>query len=400
MGGGVAYYIKSNISFNIRTDFSTEIENIFFDILLPNSKPILVGITYRPPDQSGFLNNLSAAITGTTSFDANEAYILGDLNIDLQKRQSHYREFCSLHGLKQLITSPTRVTETTSSLLDHVLTNSCDRVSQSGVIDIGISDHQIIYCTRKITREKFHEHNEITIRSLKNYSQEAYINTLKETDFPDYSQYNDVNKAYDDFIQRTVHVIDKIAPLKKIRLKGCNQDWFDNELHDAIKNRDKLFSMFKKRKLHSDNIKYKKARNFVQRLIKKKKKQFIVGKLEQNIGKPKDLWKSLKSLGFSSKTSSKSKICLKDNDNLSFDPKINANIFMKFYSNLASDLVKKLPTPPNIFGNDTVKKYYENYNLDGKNFIFSKTTEETVLKLLLNINTSKAAGPVIHQQFF
>ena len=118
---------------------------------MPNSKPILVGITYRPPDQSGFLNNLSAAITGTTSFDANEAYILGDLNIDLQKRQSNYREFCSLHGLKQLITSPTRVTETTSSLLDHVLTNSCDRVSQSGVIDIGISDHQIIYCTRKIS---------------------------------------------------------------------------------------------------------------------------------------------------------------------------------------------------------------------------------------------------------
>jgi len=58
-----------------------------------------------------------------------------------------------------LITSPTRVTENTSTILDHVLTNSQDRVSQSGVIDIGLSDHQLTYCTRKIIRPKVYEHN-------------------------------------------------------------------------------------------------------------------------------------------------------------------------------------------------------------------------------------------------
>ena len=49
-GGGVACYIKSDIACNERKDFSNDIENIFLDILLPNSKPILVGIIYRPPD--------------------------------------------------------------------------------------------------------------------------------------------------------------------------------------------------------------------------------------------------------------------------------------------------------------------------------------------------------------
>ena len=42
-GGGVACYIRSDISFNVRGDFSSEIENIFFDILLPKTKPILIG---------------------------------------------------------------------------------------------------------------------------------------------------------------------------------------------------------------------------------------------------------------------------------------------------------------------------------------------------------------------
>ena len=92
-------------------------------------------------------------------------YILEDININLINNQKHtpngikrYQGFCSLHGLKQLITSPTRVTDNSSSLLDHVLTNSTDRISQSGVVDTGLSDHQLIYCTRKVNRTKFNTH--------------------------------------------------------------------------------------------------------------------------------------------------------------------------------------------------------------------------------------------------
>ena len=45
-GGGVACYVNNNVSFNIRSDFSTDIENIFIDILLPKTKPLLLGILY------------------------------------------------------------------------------------------------------------------------------------------------------------------------------------------------------------------------------------------------------------------------------------------------------------------------------------------------------------------
>ena len=38
---------------------------------------------------------------------------------------------------------------TTSSLLDHILTNASWKISQKGVIDVGLSDHQLICCTRK-----------------------------------------------------------------------------------------------------------------------------------------------------------------------------------------------------------------------------------------------------------
>ena len=398
-GGGVACYVRNDISFNVRRDFSDEIENIVFDMLLPKTKPILVGILYRPPDQSKFLDKLSTAISRSNTFDNQEVYILGDLNINLINKQKHipngikrYKEFCSLYGLEQLISTPTRVTMNSSSILDHILTNSTDRVSQSGVIDTGLSDHQLIYCTRKITRTKFNSHKNITIRSLKNYSQDVFLEELNKINFPDYSKFTDINDAYSDFIGKVSLTIDKIAPMKEIRIKNSSKEWFDEEILEEIEKRDKLLAKFKKSRQPSDSQNYKIARNKVQGMIKKKQKNFIAEKLNQNIGKPKELWKSLKSFGLPSKQQSSSTICLEKDGILSFDHKANAEIFKDFYSNLASDLVKKLPNPPNKFGTGTVREYYKNLNLEEKSFTFEPTTHAVVLKLLEDLNPSKSAG--------
>ena len=54
-GGGVACHIRKDLCFNTRPLNCKEIENIIFDILLPKSKPITIGVFYRPPDQANFM---------------------------------------------------------------------------------------------------------------------------------------------------------------------------------------------------------------------------------------------------------------------------------------------------------------------------------------------------------
>ena len=49
-----------------------------------------------------------------------------------------------LYQLSQLINEPTRVTMTTSSLIDHVVTNTPEKISHSGVVHTGISDHSLV----------------------------------------------------------------------------------------------------------------------------------------------------------------------------------------------------------------------------------------------------------------
>ena len=81
---------------------------------------------------------------------------------------------------------------------------------------------------------------------------------------------------------------------------------------------------------------------------------------------------------------------LENGGTLSFDNKANAEILKDFYSNVANDLLQKLPNPPNKYGKDTVKKYYEKLNLSG-NFSFEPVVHASVLSLLQELNPSKSA---------
>ena len=57
-GGGVACYVKKSLAYNYRDNFCKNTESIFSDIFLPKTKPIVIGILYRPPDKNDFVKNL------------------------------------------------------------------------------------------------------------------------------------------------------------------------------------------------------------------------------------------------------------------------------------------------------------------------------------------------------
>ena len=58
-GGGVICYVTNKICYNNKNCISNEIENIFIELLIPKTKPITIGIIYKPPDQTKFLEILS-----------------------------------------------------------------------------------------------------------------------------------------------------------------------------------------------------------------------------------------------------------------------------------------------------------------------------------------------------
>ena len=135
---------------------------------------------------------------------------------------------------KQLIEIPTRVTCSSSTIIDHILASFPDRLSQQGVIDVGLSDHQIICWTRKISRIRG-KHKQIRYRSLKNYSADIFEEALARVDFPNYRNFENINDAYSNFIQTLMRVIDLVAPIQSRRIKQNSQEWFDGEVAEKNK---------------------------------------------------------------------------------------------------------------------------------------------------------------------
>ena len=144
-GEGVACYIRSDISCEQKGFFPNVIENIFETIsetILPKITPIIVGIMYRPTKQTNFLETLNMTFEKVDIYKKgvyilngfninthhNNRYIFRDDNTISSKFLSHdvknYHQFCTMHGLKQLIQSPTRVTCSTSTLIDYILTSA------------------------------------------------------------------------------------------------------------------------------------------------------------------------------------------------------------------------------------------------------------------------------------
>ena len=80
-----------------------------------------------------------------------------------------------MYSLKELIQSPTCVICSTSTLIDHILTTVPSRISQKSVISVGVSDHQLIFCTKKFSKIKPGAvYKYLNFRSLKNHTADYY----------------------------------------------------------------------------------------------------------------------------------------------------------------------------------------------------------------------------------
>ena len=70
-----------------------------------------------------------------------------------------------------------------------------------------MSDHQLIFCTRKISRIKAGgAHKYLNFHSLKIYTADYYKEALQQVDFPNYESFGDVNEAYSNLLTKSLPI--------------------------------------------------------------------------------------------------------------------------------------------------------------------------------------------------
>ena len=180
-GGGVAFYINNKLDFEVIQNMSlTEkaekaIESLTIKINHKSKSHILVCI-YRPPKQNLtnlFYERLEHIIQmKNAEFPNSILEIIGDFNIntlDPITRIKFYEQSMS-HGLLPLVTKPTRITTSTKSLIDNIL-SSHPQNTGTYVIRTNISDHFPVLLSRNVNRkEKTSKTKYIRLVNSKNIS--------------------------------------------------------------------------------------------------------------------------------------------------------------------------------------------------------------------------------------
>ena len=164
-GGGVGAYVNTKYEFNLVTNSNIctpAVESFWIKLSLKCAHPTFIGCIYRPPDGSSkdFVETLEKQMESIIDDPASDIIIMGDVNIDVQKRDSHNKtlsNFINKHSLSQITSKPTRVTETTSSVIDHIYVNNLELYAHCGTLEAGLSDRSKIFVCRKrakISKEK------------------------------------------------------------------------------------------------------------------------------------------------------------------------------------------------------------------------------------------------------
>jgi hypothetical protein len=213
-------------------------ESVWIELCPRNKKHVLIGYFYRPPNENASWYNKFEEQIHIAKQTNLQMILLGDFNIDLLKCKANskwpvlYKSF----DLEQIVNVPTRVTENSRTLLDHVYTSGGIQIVEVSVELVCVSDHFPTAVTINNVCGK-ERSGHITIKYRKSICQNYGIiieNIRQElTGRQDLIGVNDELANFNEIVTRNY---DQCAPLVTKRVRSQNKvPWITNSIRQAMR---------------------------------------------------------------------------------------------------------------------------------------------------------------------
>ena len=388
-GGGVCS-LRNNLNFSIREDLMNDkLECLIIAISKPRSMPFLVGTWYRPPNSPRELLNLFEDTIDRIDAENSELYLLGDLNCNLLAQNPDANTFdllniLDIYDLTQLITEPTRITPISKSLIDLCITNYPEKVTFSGVLPLGISDHSLVYIIRKSAYPKT-AGKIIKRRNFKHFNEANFLDDLSLLNWDVVLNYDDPNDMWRVWVDMLMGVVNKHAPIRETRIGKKRSPWITPNILQKMRTRDYLKKKFETTKdILTWNL-YKKARNELNNILKQSKRAYFRTNLDSAKNNPKKTWNLINQLSSRNLNKCSNVNTVEFNGVEITDRHEVAEAFNTHFTEIGENLANNIPKT------DVNPTSY----IKPTNSVFSfKMTDVNYVKdLLREINTKKSSGP-------
>ena len=378
-GGGVAIYVSERVCgeddiAKIEVDTSSNStdsratptvpgEHLFvkINIKLRNNrqgKTYIIGNFYRSPSSSKqlfhtYLDNLLCKLEP----QCNKHIILGgDFNFNLANIETDEEcqkliDTTTRFNFLQVINKPTRITDHSMTLLDHIYTNTVHDMVSSGVVTFDVSDHLATYITIALHDHRGTLENDYDFSSsyscINTEGLSSFHSTLDEETWDGVSNASGTQSKYDAFINTYTEHYNNAFPKKRGRRKNERlkpKPWILPWLEDACSRKNGLYHDFVKSPTIANSIKYEKMKKFTEKHIKIAKRKYYASLFDKYRSDSRKQWQIINS-ALNRHKSKSTKIKLKDSSgNTISDSSEVAERFNKYYSTIADKLKSESTT--------------------------------------------------------
>ena len=400
-GGGVLLYCADHLPVAPRPDLLVAgQESVWVEIKHKPNEKILIGVYYRPPNQSAadrdtFLVKFSQTVASVLEENPKSILIMGDFNDRCVHWDDNHSsselgtklyDLVTDNGLTQLIDSPTHLDNTgrPQHLLDLILTDSPELILDSHVLaPIGKCRHCPTFVKLAISLPKDRPYKR-TVWDFNNIDIETL--TVALTDAPwntAYELFDDIDDIEHYWTTLFLDTVKQYIPTRTITVRPHSKPWITKSLRLLIKKKNNLWRRYKRTQRPEHLDIYRRVRNQSVREITKAKTHYshsIIPILQNPEQNPKKWWSLTKSL-LNNKTQTSIPPLFEENAVVT-DAAHKAGIFNAFFA-------QNSRLPPNA-SNHPLPPF--EYITDQRLESFFVTPGD-VHKVLTRLNVSKATGP-------
>ena len=318
--------------------------------------------------------------------------MVGDYNLDLTKidKDDNCKQLIDTttrYNFLQVINRPTRITDHSATLIDHIYTNRIHDMISSGIVTFDISDHLGTYITIAL-----HDHRGTLEADNDISSQYSKINSdnlsnfhelLRTESWDTVTDATDTQTKYDNFIEIYSNhystAFPKTAPKRKNQRK-TPKPWILPWLEDACSRKNKLYYEYVKSPTAANKKVYDKIKAFTTKHINLAKNKYYAHLFNKYRDNSKKQWQTINTLLNRLKPKTTNIRLKDDNGNVTNNSTLVAEQFNRYFTTIA----------------DRLKTHTDTDELPNSNYNYKSTmTNENPNSIFLNPSSSSEVENII-----
>ena len=276
--GGVALYIKSNLSYKIlsaskETGVDKLPEYLICEVSFSNTQ-IMVAVVYRPPDHLLSHNMDFLDIILSFSLNYSSKIILGDFNVNMlyfHRQSTLLFDFLIHNNLYLIPHGETHHGPLSNSFIDLMITDENDKILSFDK-KLFINNHYLTHATTDIFTPHSPE-TTLTFRNMKSINPEEFTIRLRQFDWSFAFRSLDIDHIWDTTAKNITSVLDSTAPFKTFKITKKSLPWLTPELKHESRHLDYLYCRYKRKRIEPRLDAY---RDFRDSLNEKSQQQKLI----------------------------------------------------------------------------------------------------------------------------